>query len=236
LLLDPYFRTIEGFGVLVTKEWLSSGHRFLDRVGHGTRMQTDKNEVSPVFVQFLDGVFQIWSQFPCHFEFDQKLLIFLLDHLFSGRYGDFLCNDEKSRLRLGVYRGTESVWSILRISFMFARFLAENKLTARQQSSRTHQTQKIILEWHLPHVQLCFFTIINFRFSFRSTVMRKKSSFQNPLFDPDITYPSFGRGGPNSTEFNEGDACATCNPQTGMFVTGRFLLPSVDFDRRHAGA
>uniref|UniRef100_A0A671S4N8 phosphatidylinositol-3,5-bisphosphate 3-phosphatase n=1 Tax=Sinocyclocheilus anshuiensis TaxID=1608454 RepID=A0A671S4N8_9TELE len=74
LLLDPYYRTIEGFQVLVETEWLDFGHKFADRCGHGENAE-DLNERCPVFLQWLDCVHQLQRQFPCSFEFNEAFLV-----------------------------------------------------------------------------------------------------------------------------------------------------------------
>lgn len=66
LILDPYYRTWEGFQVLIEKEWLSFGHPFQLRLSHGEKADTQE---SPIFVQFLDCVWQLVRLYPNHFEY-----------------------------------------------------------------------------------------------------------------------------------------------------------------------
>lgn len=113
LMLDPYYRTIEGFQVLVTREWLEFGHRFADRCGHGHNL--DENQRCPVFLQWLDCVHQLTRQFPCSFEFNETFLVKLAHHVYSCLFGTFLCNSENERLKGNVPRRTFSVWSFLKL-------------------------------------------------------------------------------------------------------------------------
>ncbi|CAG0892236.1 unnamed protein product [Cyprideis torosa] len=112
LMLDPYYRTIIGFEVLIEKEWASFGHKFAQRVGHGEDKPSDPDR-SPVFLQFIDCVWQMTEQFPHAFEFNQDFLISILDHLYSCRFGTFLYNSEMERNREDVRRRTHSLWSFL---------------------------------------------------------------------------------------------------------------------------
>lgn len=124
ICLDPYFRTMKGFQILIEKDWLSFGHRFLDRCGHlssekfflatnpgesstaDTFLASMQNkftpghhikETSPVFHQFLESVRQIQRQYPNRFEFNQRYLERLHYHLYSCQFGTFLHNNEKER-------------------------------------------------------------------------------------------------------------------------------------------
>lgn len=187
ILLDPYYRTLEGFIVLVEKDWLSFGHMFRHRSGflshekwftienekierkadgtagnnpfenairgarglfnrhnesneslnqvpepNGTEPVTDiadtaspkpaktgaaeehrvtkPNELSPVFHQFLDCVYQLYYQHPTRFEFSERFLRRLLYHLYSCQYGTFLFDSEKERVDTKAKERTRSVW------------------------------------------------------------------------------------------------------------------------------
>lgn len=112
LLLDPYYRTIKGFAVLVEKEWCDFGHKFKDR--HGQASERKKDERSPVFIQFLDCVHQIMLQFPTVFEFNERMLVFLADMVHSSLFGTFLGNNAKEReVVLDVKNKTVSVWTYI---------------------------------------------------------------------------------------------------------------------------
>lgn len=111
LMLDPYYRTIKGFEVLIEKEWLSFGHKFQQRIGHGDDRHSDADR-SPVFLQFVDCVWQITQQFPNAFEFNEHFLITILDHLYSCRFGTFLFNSERERAAEGLKQRTVSLWSM----------------------------------------------------------------------------------------------------------------------------
>jgi myotubularin-related protein 6/7/8 len=111
LLLDPYYRTLDGFQVLIEKEWLSFGHKFTERCGH---IQTgDTKEQSPVFTQFVDCIWQVVQQFPSEFEFNEKFLLMLHDHVYSCQFGNFIGNSERERRDLKVKEKTYSLWSYM---------------------------------------------------------------------------------------------------------------------------
>ena len=46
--------------VLIEKEWLSFGHKFAQRAGHGDDKHNDADR-SPVFLQFIDCVWQVMT-------------------------------------------------------------------------------------------------------------------------------------------------------------------------------
>ena len=126
ILLDPYYRTIEGifythprktsnskkkgFAVLVEKDWIAFGFPFARRMGQFFDKKKNTDEISPIFLQFLDSVWQIWRKFPTRFEFNEQFLTFIARHYYSSRFGTFIDNNEKER-RAAVKTKTISIWT-----------------------------------------------------------------------------------------------------------------------------
>ncbi|KAG0676580.1 hypothetical protein C6P42_001205 [Pichia californica] len=134
ICIEPYYRTIEGFIILIEKEWISFGHRFNERCGilqndfkffnntEDSKFQKIKNLnqrfkfqqniklESPIFQQFLDCLYQILIQNPKKFEFNERFLRRLIYHLYSCQYGTFLVNNEKEKFEYKLNERTRSVW------------------------------------------------------------------------------------------------------------------------------
>eukprot|EP00795_Rhopilema_esculentum_P011530 gene11530-21751_t len=109
IMLDSHYRTFDGFNVLVEKDWISFGHRFTDRLGD----PSCPSQRSPVFLQFLECVWQIMQQFPNAFEFNSKYILAIAEHINSGWFGNFLCNSVQERDSKDIMRTTVSLWAHL---------------------------------------------------------------------------------------------------------------------------
>ena len=116
ILLDKYYRTLEGFIVLIEKDWLSFGHQFRYRNGFYSLNDTpsditSENQFSPIFIQWLDCIYQLMNQNYTKFEFNSNLLTFIACEVLNGKYGTFLFNNEKERVKYKAKTNTISIWS-----------------------------------------------------------------------------------------------------------------------------
>lgn len=113
VILDPDCRTVHGFQALIEREWLQSGHPFSIRCKSGAYLPASHRtrEQSPIFLVFLDCVYQIYHQFPCSFEFNENFLILLHEHAHASPFGTFLGNCVKHRKSINLTKKTTSLWS-----------------------------------------------------------------------------------------------------------------------------
>ena len=71
------------------------------------------DQVSQVFLLWLDCIWQFTLQFPTAFEYNERMLLAIVDHSTSCRFGTFLWNCERERVVNGIRGGTASLWSFL---------------------------------------------------------------------------------------------------------------------------
>ncbi|XP_026965101.1 myotubularin-related protein 9 isoform X3 [Sagmatias obliquidens] len=111
LILDPLSRTMAGFQELIEREWIQAGHPFQLRCAHSAFSHTRSKHEAPIFLLFLDCVWQLGRQFPLSLEFGEGMLLALFDHSYASPFGTFLCNSEKERCLCEVRTRTHSLWS-----------------------------------------------------------------------------------------------------------------------------
>jgi len=109
LCLDPHYRTLRGFMLLIQKEFCSFGHRFRTRLANGEK---PSSEYSPIFLQWLECVYQLTLQCETAFEFSSALLVQIGREALSNRFGTFLVDSERERAQ-DVMSHTRSLWAWL---------------------------------------------------------------------------------------------------------------------------
>ena len=113
LLIDPFYRTIKGYMILIEKDFLSYGHQFRYRNGYCSKEEVHENQESPILLQYLDATQQLLVQYPMYFEFNMKFLVFIANNIRSGLFGTFLFNNQNEREKEQAKKNTMSIWSVI---------------------------------------------------------------------------------------------------------------------------
>ncbi|KAL7065361.1 hypothetical protein AAHC03_05334 [Spirometra sp. Aus1] len=144
LIIDPFYRTIDGIQKLIEKDWLHFGHKFTDR--SGLLSTGDSRECAPVFTQFLDCLRHLLDLLPTKFEFSQRLLLELHDQHRSALYGTFVGCCEKDRIDLRLSERTCSFWAYLnrnREYFLNPLYQREFSKGCDSPTRNTHQSDML---------------------------------------------------------------------------------------------
>jgi hypothetical protein len=111
VMLCPHYRSFAGFCTLVDKEFCHGGYLFESRSGRarkGSSMSGSSGSLldraskstpdsSPTLFLFFWCIWCLVTQSPKSFEFDETLLIFLIDSIYSGRFKEFCFNSHRER-------------------------------------------------------------------------------------------------------------------------------------------
>jgi hypothetical protein len=73
--------------------------------------EPSEDQRAPIFLQWLDCLHQLISQFPNAFEFNLELLLFLALNYNTNLYGTFIYNCEMERFEKDAKNKTVSIWT-----------------------------------------------------------------------------------------------------------------------------
>lgn len=160
LILDPYYRTIEGFCILIEKDFIYYGHKFY------TLAKKRDDENSSVFLLFIDCAWQIMQKYPLSFEFQESLLLFIVDSVYSCQYGSFLPCCEKDKA--DYPKKTPSIWSFILTNQ--SRFI--NSLYVEKEKLQNVQFDKS---------QIRLWSSFYLRHRFRTSLLKVERSLQTAV-------------------------------------------------------
>ena len=97
IFINPKNRTIEGLLETIHREFVLKGHSFK------SRLNRENYEIAPIFLGFLDAVYQLSVFNPDKFEFNERFLESLAFHSYSRRFADFMFDNERERAKVGDF-------------------------------------------------------------------------------------------------------------------------------------
>ncbi|CDW76870.1 myotubularin-related protein 2 [Stylonychia lemnae] len=92
IMIDPYYRTFDGFRALIFKEWIYFGHNFIKYNNLMTDIQGLNYDqyYTPVFILFLDCVHQLIELNQTQFQFNSEYLVFMAYHALTNKFFEFI--------------------------------------------------------------------------------------------------------------------------------------------------
>ena len=90
---------------------VQAGHPFRQRCAQSAHSNGKLRGEAPVFLLFLDCVWQILRQFPCSFQFSEGFLVLLWEHAYASQFGTFMGNCAADRSVPGASVLTKSAGS-----------------------------------------------------------------------------------------------------------------------------
>lgn len=203
IIIDPFYRTIEGFQILVEKEWIAYNYKFA--IKNGTFGQNNTTFI-PIFMQFLDCVHQIMLQYPNAFEFNNYFLKFLAYHHISNRFSTFLlssiqsCQDENNiEINQKESEMSFDMFSA-KTSFDTSEFVEEKEYTSFTEDIETNNipnyTNESIWDYiNRYHDKIPIFYNTQYIYGMNSILLASSHIANIQVWDFYYEYPNFTDGG-----------------------------------------
>ncbi|KII69151.1 Myotubularin-related protein 9 [Thelohanellus kitauei] len=118
IISDRKYRTVSGFFDLIEYEWILGGHPFPLRCRSVFTPRFDQDiegqeRSGPLFLLFLNCVYQLIESNKTSFEFTPQLLNMIYNRHFSTQFGVFFYSCSKDRLKNDIESNCDSLWEYI---------------------------------------------------------------------------------------------------------------------------